>query len=353
MKAIVKARPEAGFDLLDVELPTIGAEDVLIKVDAAAICGSDLPIFDWEADWVQHVVRPGQIIGHEFCGRVAETGSRVSDIQVGDAVTGESHLTCGRCARCLQGDGHVCSNAQLLGFDYPGAFADYVILPATNVVALPHFHFPIPVAAIQEPFSGAVHAATKVNLTGESILITGCGPAGLMAIAVAKHLRARQVIATDPSLTRQRLAALMGADYALAPNSPELHSVVRRETGGQGVDILLEMSGAGIALLEGFNLLRNAGSAVLFGLPSKPLQFDFADLIIAKGVTAYGIIGRRLGQSWNQAFNLQSDGLDLQPIVTHHLALEDFEQGFSLMKRGLCGKVILFPDRKTLSTFVA
>lgn len=349
MRAIVKARRGPGFELAEVPEPRVGATEVLVKVSAASICGSDVAAYDWDDPWVQRIVQPGQIVGHEFCGVVVELGEHVERIRVGDFVTAEGHLNCGECPRCASGEGHVCPNLKLLGFDAPGAFAEFVAVPESQVVRLPRL--PETIGAIQDSFGNAVHAATKVSLTNSFVLITGCGPIGLMTIGLAKLSGARRIVATDLSVERLRLAKTMGAHWALNPRTDDVEALVLSQSRPEtGADILLEMSGSPDAITQGFRLLRSAGVAVLLGMAARPVFFDFANDMIAKGITAHGVCGRLMNKTWDQAFGiLESGGIDLSLVITHRLALEDFIKGIDLMKRGLCGKVILFPDSRLVN----
>ncbi len=352
MKAIIKPSRDVGFELANVPLPTIGSQDVLIKIKAASICGSDLPIFDWDETWVRKTIQPGQIVGHEFCGVVVERGKNVETVELGELVTAEGHLNCRVCPRCQNGEGHVCPNLKLVGFDHPGAFAEYIAVPESNIIHLKGL--PLVIAAIQDPFGNAVHAVTKVALPNTSVLVTGCGPVGLMIVGLAKLLGACQIFATDISQYRLDLAVKMGADYALNPKKDDVDSIITKETGADlGVDILFEASGSPQAFMQGFRLLRNAGVSVLLGLAKQPILFDFANGMIVRGITTYGIVGRIMYRTWDQASkfldvkrNLRT--IDLFPIITHRLLFEDFKEGINLMRSGLCGKVILFPDKKSL-----
>ena len=284
----------------------------------------------------------------KFCGTVVDLGEGVHDIAVGSFVTAEGHLSCNNCAHCQRGEAHVCPNLKLLGFEHPGAFAEYVAIPASNVIRLPSL--PLIIAAILDPFGNAVHATTRISLTNQSVLVTGCGPLGLMAIALSKHAGARRIIATDISDYRLELAQQMGADLILNASSAHWVDVVREKChADHGVDVHIEMSGDPQALTDGFGTVRPGGNVILMGLPKNPVLFDFANLFIAKGITAHGLVGRRMYGTWDHVMRLLDSSanprpIDLRTIVTHRLMLEDYEEAFKLIGSGHCGKVALFTD---------
>ena len=353
MKAVIKPNRAPGLKLIQVPIPTIGIRDVLIRVKAASICGSDIPIYNWDDPWVRDTIQPGQIIGHEFCGVVVECGKEVHKIAVGDFVTAEGHLNCGTCSHCRRGEAHICPNLKLLGFERPGAFAEYVAVPVSNVISLNNL--PLIVAAILDAFGNAVHAAMEVPLTNSTILVTGCGPLGLMVIALAKLSGGRRIFATDISQYRLDLAAKMGADIVLNPTtSDDVEALIMEETvADSGVDVLLEMSGSPEVLKKGFEVLRPGGQAVLMGLSKQPILFDFANHIVAKGITIHGTVGRIMYKTWNQvqrfldpAYN--SRNVNLAPIITHRFMINEFERAFNLMISGECGKIILFIDKESM-----
>ena len=352
MKAVIKPNRAPGLELTQVPIPTIGVRDVLIKVKAASICGSDIPIYNWDDPWVRDTIQPGQIIGHEFCGVVVECGKEVHEVAVGDFVTAEGHLNCGTCPHCRRGEAHICPNLKLLGFERPGAFAEYVAVPSSNVVRLNNL--PLIVAAILDAFGNAVHAAMKVPLTNTMILVTGCGPLGLMVIALAKLSGASRTFATDISQYRLDLARKMGADIVLNPTNDDVEALIMEETvTDSGVDVLLEMSGSPEAMKQGFQVLRPGGQAVLMGLPKQPILFDFANDIVAKGITVHGVVGRIMYKTWNQVQKLldparSSRTVNLLPIITHRFMVEEFEKAMDLMLSGKCGKVVLFMDEESM-----
>lgn len=343
MQAIVKAEPRAGFAMRDLPVPEVGPHDVLVNVKAASICGTDLHIHRWDP-WAQGRLHLPLVVGHEACGEIARVGSDVTEVREGDFVSLESHVVCGTCDMCLTGRGHLCRNTSILGVDRDGVFAEYVAVPAINAWPDPPGMAP-EIASLQENFGNAVHTAFTVDLRAKKVLVTGCGPVGLMAIAVAKAIGARSVYATDISSYRLELARTMGADDVFNDRDGETFHAVMEATEGEGVDALLEMSGAPSAIRQGFRLLKPGGEAALLGLPGHAMEFDFDNLLIFKGITVHGVIGRRLWETWFQSRGLlRSGAVDLGPIVTHQLPLSEFEKAFELMESGECGKVVLLPD---------
>jgi threonine 3-dehydrogenase len=283
------------------------------------------------------------VVGHEFCGEVVAVGRDVTEVSVGDYISAESHVICGTCDMCRTGRGHLCRHTRILGVDRDGCFAEYVAIPAINAWPDPP-DMPPEIASLQENFGNAVHTAFAADVRAKKVLVTGCGPVGLMAIAVAKAIGARAVYATDISPYRLELAKRMGADAVFNARETDVVTALREATEGEEIDVLLEMSGAPSALREGFRLLKPGGEAALLGLHGRPIEFDFDDLVIFKGITVHGVIGRRLWETWYQARGLlRSGAIDLTPVVTHRFALEDYERAFELMASGECGKVILIP----------
>jgi len=332
MQAVVKAEPGAGLTMRDVPVPEIGPHDVLVNVKASSICGTDLHIHRWDP-WAQGRLKPPLVVGHEACGEIAQVGRDVRVIKEGDFVSLESHVVCGTCDMCLTGRGHLCRNTSILGVDRDGVFADYVAVPAINAWPDPPGR-PFEIASLQENFGNAVHTAFTVDLRAKKVLVTGCGPVGIMAIAVAKAIGARSVYATDVSAYRLELAQTMGADGIFNDREVNIVDAVTEATEGEGVDVLLEMSGAPSAI-----------RAALLGLPGQAMEFDFDNLLIFKGIKVHGVIGRRLWETWFQARGLlRSGAVDLQPIVTHRFPLSEFDKAFELMESGDCGKVVLLPD---------
>jgi threonine 3-dehydrogenase len=343
MRAAMKVRPEPGFEMVMIDIPPVGPRDVLIKVKATSICGTDLHIARWDA-WAQGRVKPPIIQGHELCGDIVEAGSNVTEVKVGDFVSAESHIVCNVCDLCKTGNGHICRNTKIIGVDTNGSFAEYIALPVENAWKNPD-GMPVEIAVLMENFGNAVHTAFAADIRSKKILVTGCGPVGCMTVAVCKAIGARAVYATDISKYRIDLARKMGADQVFLAGQDDLISGVRDATQGEGVDVLLEMSGAPSAIRDGYSLLKYGGQAVAFGLPSKPMEFDLSNLVIFKGITIYGVVGRRLWETWYQARGLLKSGaVDLRPIVTHKFSLDNAAQGFEVMASGESGKVVFYPQ---------
>jgi threonine 3-dehydrogenase len=329
--------------MADVPMPRVGPDDVLIKVLANSICGTDLHILDWDP-WAAEHVRAPVTMGHELTGIVADRGANVSDPEVGRLVSVESHVICNTCDWCRTGNGHLCPGTELLGVHRDGAFAEYVVVPAQNAYPDPP-EMPLSIASLQENFGNAVHTATVTDVAGRKVLVTGSGPVGLMSIAVAKAKGARAVYATDVSDYRLDLATTMGADLTLNPLQDDVAQVIADDTNGEGVDVLFEMSGAPAAIDAGFAALKPGGVAAMLGLTGKQIEFDFDDNIVFKGATVFGIVGRRISQTWLEMRGLiRSGAVDLAPIVTHRFAFDDYAEAFELMASGRCGKVVMFPD---------
>jgi len=340
MRAVVKAAPGAGLHMREVPVPRVGAGGVLIKVRANSICGTDLHILHWDP-WAAARIKPPLIVGHELCGTIAAVGEEVTQLKVGDFVAAESHVTCGWCHYCRTGRGHICQNTQIIGVDRDGAFAEYIALPAINAWPVPRT-MPVEIATLQENFGNAVHTAFSTDMAARKVLVTGCGPVGIMAIPVARAAGARSIYATDVSDYRLELARRMGATLTLNPAKEDVVARIFEETDGEGVDVLLEMSGVPKAIEQGFAALRFGGEAALLGLPPEPMRFDLANAVIFKGARAQGIVGRKLWETWYQATGLQRSGsVDLMPLVTHRFPIERFHDAFAQMDSGQSGKVVL------------
>lgn len=341
MKAVAKLTPGPGCALIDAPIPKVGAGEVLIKVKAAAICGTDVHIYEWD-DWAKKRINPPLIFGHEFCGDVVETGDGVKSLAVGRFVSVETHITCGHCFYCRQGMGHICETMKIIGVDRDGCFAEYVAVPETACWPW-EIDVPVEIAAIQDPYGNAVHTALSADLVGADVLITGMGPIGLAAIPVAKLSGARRVFVTDISPYRLNLALTLGADYAVNPKLEDPVALVKGLTQGRGADVLLEMSGNPGAIKQGFAALRKAGVASILGIPSKPVEFDIANDIVFKSIEVKGINGRRIWDTWYKGQALLAKGVDLSKLITHSMPLSEIEKGLELMMAGECGKVILYP----------
>ncbi len=339
MRALVKPVAGPGLEIRTVPVPMPGAGEVLVRVRAGGICGTDLHIEGWDP-WAASRMHPPRIIGHEFCGTVVRVGPGVHDVSPGDFISGESHVNCGRCHLCRRGEAHICEALQLIGVDRDGAFAEYVTLPAQNAWKMPP-GTPVEVAAVMDPFGNAVHTAFAADLRTRTVLIMGCGPIGLCAILVARRAGASSVVAVDVNPYRLRLAGRVGADRVLDARTEDVPRVVRGLTDGAGADVLLEFSGNAQGLRTGLAALRNGGFAALLGLPGRPVELDLANEVIFKGIRLQGIFGRRLWETWYEATALLASGLDIRPVITHRLPMARFHEAFALMRSGKCGKVIL------------
>lgn len=343
MRAIVKARAAAGAELQTVPVPTFGPRDVLVQVRATTICGTDLHIYRWDS-WAQSRISPPMVFGHEFSGNVVAVGDEVTNVKIGDYISGETHIICGHCYPCRTGQYHICRNVKIIGVDRPGCFAEYVALPASNAWHNQPDLDPA-IAAAQEPFGNAVHTALSTDLATKTVLITGCGPIGLFAVGIARSAGARRIFATDVNPKRLEMARVMGATDPLDSRGDVVREIMDA-THGTGVDVLLEMSGHVAAINQGFQSLRFGGYAALLGLPGKPIDnFDLANHIVFKGATVYGVSGRKMYETWYQTHALIGGGrVDIRPIITHRLPLERFQDAFEMMISGEAAKVALFPD---------
>ncbi|MCL5038481.1 MAG: L-threonine 3-dehydrogenase [Firmicutes bacterium] len=343
MKAIVKEQPGLGAVWREVPIPEVGHEDILVKVEAASICGSDVHIYNWDP-WSQQRVKPPMIMGHEFSGQVVEIGQAVRGIKIGDFVSAETHIVCGHCYQCRTGSSHVCQDMKILGVDRDGAFAEYIAIPAVNAVPTSR-SVPPEVAAIQEPLGNAVHTVLAGEVAGRRVAVFGCGPVGALAVGVAKAAGATAVYAIDINDYRLELAKKMGANLTLNPQRDDVVTTLRELAVDRGgVDVFLEMSGSPQAVQQGLAALRNGGRASILGVYSRPVEIDWTNDIVFKGVQLQGITGRRMFETWYTAEALLSSGaLDVTPLITHRLAMEDYETGFEAMRTGNTGKVVLFP----------
>lgn len=344
MKALVKAKPEPGLTLIERPTPTPGPSEVIVRVRATSLCGTDAHIYNWD-EWARCRLQLPRIIGHEMCGEVVEVGQGVSTLEVGDFVAAESHVTCGACFQCRTGQAHVCKSYRILGIDLDGSYADAVALPE-RILWKTAPDIPPEIACVQEPLGNAVDAALAENITGQTVLITGCGPTGLFAIAIARVAGASSIIATDISEYRLELARKLGANDVLnakTMSADEMKQSLYDKTQGEGVDTALEMSGDPSALHLTFRAVKNGGRVTLFGIPTGQVCFDLPNEIIFKGIRVYGVTGRRLFGTWYKLAGLLKAGLDIKPVVTHALPMSDFAKGFELVNAGQCGKVVLFP----------
>lgn len=342
MRALQKVERSSGFELNEIKTPSPGANELLVRVQAATICGTDLHIFNWD-DWAANRMNPPTTIGHEFCGVVVQRGEHVTQFNIGDFVSAESHVVCGTCQQCRTGKKHICPNTEIFGVDRDGFFADYAVIPAVNAWRNP-VSMPVEIACLQENFGNSVHTSFTADVRAKTVLMTGCGPVGLMAIPVLKSLGATKVIVSDVSDYRLELAEKMKADIKVNPMNEDLLQRVLKETAGEGVDVLIEMSGAIKAINEGFQAVKRGGEVALLGLSPTPYEFDMNNQVIMRGITVYGIAGRRLWETWYQAQGLLESGVvDIRAVVTHEYSLDNWEDAFNMMLSGRSGKVVVRP----------
>jgi threonine 3-dehydrogenase len=338
MLALVKTAAGPGLELTTVAEPEIGINDVLIRVRKTGICGTDLHIEAWDG-WAAETIRPPLVVGHEFVGSIVEVGANVSDFHPGDLVSGEGHVTCGRCRHCLAGQRHLCANTVGLGVGRDGAFAEFVALPMTNIW---HHWSGIDeeVAAIFDPFGNAVHAALSFPILGEDVLVSGAGPIGLMATAVVRHAGARLVVASEPNAFRRELAMRMGATIAIDPRERDLASVQSELGMVEGFDVALEMSGNATALRTAISNMAHGGAVAILGLPTAEIPLDVNEIIFNQ-LTLRGIYGREMYETWYKMTVLVQSGLDIRPVITHRFAFREFEAAFAAARSGDSGKVIM------------
>lgn len=342
MRAIVKKATGPGAELRKVPVPKPGPREVLVKVLATSICGTDVSIYDWQG-WTIKRIHPPHIMGHEFAGDVAEVGKEVETVKVGDRVSAETHVVCCKCAQCKTGNMHVCEKTSILGVDRDGSFAEYVVIPEFNAWHTSE-KIPLEVASVQEPLGNSVHAAMAFNLSTKNVVIFGQGPIGLFTTAIAKHVGARKVITLDLSDYRLGLSKKMGADVTIkADGLEEVLGRIKRETGGKGADVAMDMSGAKNATIGTIKCAKQGGEVILFGLGEAGVPLDVANDIVFKGLTIKGIIGRLMFDTWFKSRGLLEGGLNIRPAITHILKFEEFEKGIELMKSGKSGKVVLIP----------
>ncbi|MBK7927306.1 MAG: L-threonine 3-dehydrogenase [Bryobacterales bacterium] len=338
MKALVKKLAEPGLWLEDIPEPSIGINDVLIRVLRTGICGTDVHIYDWD-DWAQRTIPVPMVIGHEFVGEIVEVGSNVNDFHPGDIVSGEGHLVCGRCRNCMAGRRHLCAYTKGVGVNRPGAFAEYLSLPMTNIWR----HSPDvnrDVASIFDPFGNAVHTALSFEVLGEDVLITGAGPIGIMSAAVARHAGARFVVITDPNEDRLEIARRAGVTRAVNPTTTKLPDVQKELGMTEGFDVGLEMSGNASAFRDMIANMSHGAKIAMLGIPSQPMEIDWRTVIFNM-LTIKGIYGREMYETWYKMTVLIESGLDITPVITHRYRYDEFELGFQAMRSGKSGKVVL------------
>ena len=343
MRAVVKREPAPGAVFLDVPVPKPGPGEVLVKILATSICGTDQHIYVWN-EWAQNRIKPPKIMGHEFAGNVVEAGPGCKSAKVGDYVSAETHIVCGHCVQCMLNEKHVCRNTKILGVDIDGVFAEYAVIPEENL--WPNDPSIEPgVASIQEPLGNAIHTVMAGETRGKTFAVFGCGPIGIMSVPVAKAVGASLVVAVDINDYRLNLAKKVGADVVVDSKTEDPVKTILDLTKGQGVDVVLEMSGASVVFNQIFKVIRPGGRVSLLGLPARPIPVNFSDDIVMRGVTVQGITGRRLWETWLTGRELLKSGrLDLRPLITHRMDLKDYKEGMDLMTAGNCGKVVLYPE---------
>ncbi|MBU2969955.1 MULTISPECIES: L-threonine 3-dehydrogenase [unclassified Pseudoalteromonas] len=338
MKALSKLKAEPGIWMTDVPKPEVGHNDLLIKIRKTAICGTDVHIYKWD-EWSQNTIPVPMVVGHEYVGEVVDMGQEVRGFTVGDRVSGEGHITCGHCRNCRAGRVHLCRNTTGVGVNREGAFAEYLVIPAFNAFKIPS-NISDELAAIFDPFGNAVHTALSFDLVGEDVLITGAGPIGIMAAAVAKHVGARHVVITDVNEYRLELARKMGATRAVNVATEKLEDVMAELDMTEGFDVGLEMSGVPSAFNSMLNNMNHGGKIAMLGIPPSDMAVDW-NQVIFKGLVIKGIYGREMFETWYKMASLIQSGLDLNPILTHEFHINDFQEGFDTMISGQSGKVIL------------
>lgn len=337
MDALVKPVAGKGLELRRVPVPAVHAGEVLIKIHKTAICGTDVHIFNWDP-WAQLHIKPPMTIGHEYVGEIAALGEGVTGLTVGQRVSGEGHITCGRCRNCHSGNIQWCKDTSSVGVDRNGAFAEYLCIPATNVIPIPE-DLPEDVVAFFDAFGNATHTALMFNLVGEDVLIVGAGPIGIIATGICRYAGARRVVITDVNDYRLGLAKRMGATAAVNIQREDLREVMKQQGLVEGFDVGLEMSGSGAGFTQMISVMRNGGKISLLGIGNKPIEVNMND-IICKGLTLQGIYGRKL-DNWHQMIYMVQGGLDLTPVITHRFHYTEFEKGFEAMNSGHSGKVVL------------
>lgn len=338
MRALVKSKAEKGIWLDDIDTPEIGHNDVLIKVRRTAICGTDIHIYQWD-DWASKTIPIPIAVGHEFCGEIVDIGSEVRGLKAGDRVSAEGHITCGVCRNCRAGRRHLCMNTIGIGVDRSGAFAEYVSVPAFNVFKLPEA-VSDDMASILDPFGNATHTALSFDLVGEDVLITGAGPIGIMAVAIARYAGARHIVITDINDYRLGLAREMGASVALNVTDGSLDNTMQELGMEEGFDVGMEMSGNPLAFADMLRTMHHGGSVALLGIPPNETAIDW-NQVIFKGLTIKGIYGREMFETWYKMSSMLQSGLNIEPIITHRFPLVDYLQAFELMESGQSGKIIL------------
>ncbi|EFX1013646.1 L-threonine 3-dehydrogenase [Shigella flexneri] len=341
MKALSKLKAEEGIWMTDVPVPELGHNDLLIKIRKTAICGTDVHIYNWD-EWSQKTIPVPMVVGHEYVGEVVGIGQEVKGFKIGDRVSGEGHITCGHCRNCRGGRTHLCRNTIGVGVNRPGCFAEYLVIPAFNASKIPD-NISDDLASIFDPFGNAVHTALSFDLVGEDVLVSGAGPIGIMAAAVAKHVGARNVVITDVNEYRLELARKMGITRAVNVAKENLNDVMAELGMTEGFDVGLEMSGAPPTFRTMLDTMNHGGRIAMLGIPPSDMSIDWTKVIF-KGLFIKGIYGREMFETWYKMAALIQSGLDLSPIITHRFSIDDFQKGFDAMRSGQSGKVILSWD---------
>ena len=343
MLAVVKPEPKPGAEIREVKIPAFGRTDVLVKVKVASICGTDLHIYEWDR-WAANRIHPPLIPGHEFCGEVVAYGDEVTSVKEGDFVSAEMHVACGKCLQCRTGEAHICQNVKIIGVDADGAFAEYVVIPESNIWKLDPA-IPLEYASILDPLGNAVHTVLAGEIAAKTVAITGAGPIGLFSIAVARAVGATTIFVVEINEHRRQIAQKMKADYVIDPAKEDARAMVMEKTGGLGVDVVLEMAGHPSAIRTAFDIVRRGGRISLLGLTSKPMSLNFSEDIIFKGITVQGINGRRMYQTWYQMTALLKAGkLDLHPAITDRISMKDFSKAMERLKTGEASKILVYPN---------
>jgi threonine 3-dehydrogenase len=344
MRALRKLQPARGLSLVTLPVPQPGPTDVLVRIRAAGVCGTDYHIYAWDA-WSQRRTKPPFTVGHEFVGEIAAVGAAIRHVAIGQRVSGEGHIVCGRCYFCRTGQGHICETVKIIGVDRDGCFAEYMVFPAENLWPVPE-SIPDRYAAIFDPLGNAMHTVMAAKIAGASVLVMGAGAIGIFAVGIAKAVGAATVLVVEPNDFKRRLARNAGADIVLDPRRDDVIAAARKATGGLGPEVVLEMSGNAKGMQQAFQVLRKGGEISLLGIPPADVCVDWAEDIIFKGITIHAINGRRMYDTWYQTHDfLLHHQARIKPVITHILPFTEFQQAFDAMEQGTCGKAVLTFDR--------